>query len=104
MSVTITRKRGDTYPIEATIKINGELVDLSGSVMKFSFKPSDGSGTVTTIDGVLSTTELGKVIFTPTENDMAVAGKYLFDIQRSNGGIIATHLSGMLLLEGDVTP
>ena len=104
MSMIVTRKRGDTYPIQAVIKINGEPIDLTGSDVKFSFKPSDGNGSVTTIMGVISSDEVGVVMFTPTVTDFSVSGKYLFDIQRSDGSVIATHLSGILLLEGDVTP
>ena len=104
MSMIITRKRGDTYPIKAVIKINGEPIDLTGSDVKFSFKPSDGSGSVTTITGVISSGEVGVVMFTPTVTDFSVSGKYFFDIQRSIGSMVATHLSGILLLEDDVTP
>ncbi len=101
---TITRKRGDNYPIQAFISVNGEPIDLSTSTMKFSFKLSDGSGSVTTVDGTVDLTQTGLVRFYPTVEQMSVAGQYLYDIQRDEAGIISTHLSGTLLLQGDVTP
>lgn len=104
MSVTITRKRGDNYPIEASIKVNGTPVDITASTMKFSFKLSDGSGTVTTLVGASDANEVGKVTFSPTALAMDVEGQYIFDIQREEGGIVSTHLSGTMLLQGDVTP
>lgn len=104
MSTVITRKRGDTYPIVANIKVNGASVDLSGSTVKFSFKPSDNTGSVTTINGVLNTEVVGEVSFTPTALDVGAEGQYLFDVERTDsGGAIATHLSGTLLLQGDVS-
>jgi len=103
MSVTITRKRGDTYPIEASIQINGKPIDLTGSILKFSFKKV-GSENITTILGDLDSDVLGLVRFTPTAIQMGEEGQYIYDIQRDTNGLIATHLSGTMLLQGDVTP
>lgn len=100
MSVTFSRIRGDNYPITATIKVNGELIDLTGSTMTFSYK-SD-SETKRSIIGTL-TGNKGEVEFYPAAEDLQVAGKYLFDIQREIGGIISTHLRGTMLLEDDIT-
>jgi len=102
MSVTINRKRGDNYPIGATIKINGEAVDLTGSEMKFSFKNSEGL--VTTVIGVIDVDAVGVVNFTPTVEQMAISGQYQFDIQREIDTVVSTHLSGTMLLSDDVTP
>ncbi len=100
MSVTFSRIRGDNYPITATIKVNGELIDLTGSTMTFSYK--SGSEAKKSIDGSL-TANKGEVEFYPDATDFQIAGQYLFDIQREIGGIISTHLRGTMLLEEDIT-
>ena len=105
MSVTFSRVRGDNYPIEATITVNGVAVDLTGSTMTFSFKLADDDVVEAPIevDGVLGD-EVGLVLFTPTVQQMGIVGQYDFDIQRENGGVVATHLTGTMLLTKDVTP
>ena len=102
---TIERKRGDNYPIVASIKVNGTPIDISdgGVVIKFSFKLADGSGDVTTVVGVKNAEVVGEVSFTPTVTEMSVAGHYTYDIQRDDNSVIATHLSGTMLLSDDVT-
>jgi hypothetical protein len=105
MSITITRVRGDNYPIEAMITINGEAVDLTGSTMTFSFRDyEDKTAPVTSINGDIDPDTVGKVLFRPTVADMSNTGQYKFDIQRENGGIYATHLTGTLILTDDVSP
>ena len=104
MSTIIIRKRGDNYPIVASIKVNGVAIDLTNSSVKFSFKLTDGSGVVTTLQGDNDADIVGQVSFAPTELAMDVEGQYYFDIQRVEGGITSTHLSGTMLLQGDVTP
>jgi len=100
MSVTFSRVRGDNYPITATIKVNGKLIDLTGSIMTFSYKSN--SEAKRSINGTL-TQNKGEVEFYPAAEDFQVAGKYQFDIQREIGGIISTHLRGTMLLEDDIT-
>ncbi len=99
--MTFARKRGDTYPIEAEITLNNSVFDLTGSTVDFSFKDSEGA--VVTIAGVIDEPLTGKVRFTPT-TEFDTAGVYTYDIQRTTGSTIATHLSGTMHLEDDVTP
>lgn len=99
---TITRKRGDNYPIGFNFKVNGVAVDLSGAVIKFSFKNIKTDET-TTVTGSPDAEVLGRGIFTPTALEMSVAGQYLYDFQRDVSGVIYTHKSGDMLLEDDVT-
>lgn len=103
MSELIERKRGDNYPIVATIKTNGTPIDITASVVKFSFKLANGTGVTTEITGSANVDAIGEVSFAPTVLQMSVEGQYVFDIQRDEGGVVATHLSGTMLLQGDVT-
>lgn len=86
------------------ITVNEVPIDITGVVVKFSFKLSDGSGDTTTIIGSSSGTVVGLATFEPTVEEMGNAGQYLYDIQRDDNGSISTHLSGTMLLAGDVTP
>jgi len=107
MSITFSRVRGDNYPIEASITVNGKAVDLAGSTMTFSFISIDADAEIEPpieIFGVLDPDNVGKVLFTPTATQMNKVGQYNFDIQRENGGVIATHLTGTMLLTLDVSP
>ena len=99
----IKRQRGDNYPIKATLSINNMPIDLTGSDVVFSFKLKDvEDATPTTIVGTLGTTK-GEVSFYPTEEEMSVSGTYLYDIQRIYDNIVATHLSGIMVLSEDVS-
>lgn len=100
---TITRKRGDNYPIGFLFTINGEAVDLTDNVLKFSFK-NDELDTTTTIIGVMDDEVKGRAVFSPTVDNMSVVGQYNFDFQREIEGVIYTHASGIMLLQQDVTP
>ena len=102
--MTITRKRGDNYPIKATIKVNGEAIDLTGSIVTFSFKLLEDSTDIpTSIVGDMDLDNIGVITFSPTVEQMDTVGAYKFDIQRVSNSIVATHLSGILLLDDDVS-
>jgi len=100
--MTITRTRGDNYPIEATIKINGVVVNLTGSVLVFSYIKDD-EVTPSAIAGVIVSPTAGTVMFTPTVTDFTKAGTYRYDIQRISGGVVTTHAIDTLILIDDVT-
>ena len=104
MSKTISRVRGDNYPIEAALKINREDVDLNGHTLTLSFvRIDDETNTVTSIVGVKNTNIKGRVAFYPTTEQMSPAGQYRFDIQGDNAGVITTYSSGNMILSDDVT-
>jgi len=96
----LTRARGDNYPIQITFKDDNGAVDLSGSVIKFSYKNSTEA--VLSITGT-NTVNLGEVEFIPSTSDFLVVGVYSYDVQRVAGGYTTTHLKGTLILDGDVT-
>lgn len=98
----INRVRGDTYPVEATLKINGLPVNLTGAIVNFSYKKV-GDPQIKTILGVHDNSTNGIVVFTPTADDFTIAGTYDFDIERYQDGIKITHIIGRLVLADDIT-
>jgi hypothetical protein len=100
---TITRYRGDTYPISATIKVNGEPIDITGSTIVFSFSDLEDTPTIISINGVLEDPENGIVRFDPSPTDFDTVGTYKYDIQRTQDGYISTHAVGRLEIVGDIT-
>ncbi len=98
---TKTRIRGDDYPILITFSVNGTPVDLTGSVVKFSYKNADNE--TRTITGS-NTENIGEAEFIPESGvDFMVAGTFVYDIQRFAGGYTYTHEKGTLLIDDDVT-
>jgi hypothetical protein len=97
----LIRFRGDDYPILASIKVDGEAIDLTGSVVTFSYKNSDEA--VKSIVGS-QTSNLGEVEFIPLSGvDFQKVGVFAFDIQRVGNGFTYTHLKGTLIIDDDVT-
>jgi len=99
---TIKRVRGDNYPIEATLKVNGVAVDLTGSTVTFSYLKS-GATTAVSISGTITNAPAGKVQFLPLSTDFIEVGTYKYDIQRVASGITTTHVIGQLIIEDDVS-
>ena len=99
----ITRVRGDNYPIVVTLKINGVAIDLTGSVIKLSYKNKRGDVAASQIVGTITNALNGVVEFRPLVTDFTIAGQYIYDIQREFSGIITTHILETLTLIDDVT-
>lgn len=99
----VKRVRGDTYPIEATLKVNSIPIVL-GINDEISFNYTTNTvGAIKTIIGVIDALTVGKVVFTPTVGDFSEAGGFKCDIQRKVGTVISTHLLSPLLIEADVS-
>lgn len=99
--VVKTRIRGDDYPIYIMYKVNGNAIDLTGSILEFSY--ANANNAVKTIIGT-PTEVVGRAEFIPLKGiDFQVAGTFSFDAQRIAGGYTYTHLNGKLILEDDVT-
>lgn len=102
MSV-LKRVRGDNYPVEATLKVNGTAVPIpDGATALFSYIKK-GETVPKTITGIISNPALAEVKFFPTETDFQEAGMFKFDIQKVVGGIRTTHLIGQLVIDDDIT-
>ena len=100
---TIRRVRGDSYPIQAILKVNGVVVDLTGSTVTMGYVLDIAGSVARTIAGTIIDPLLGSVQFNPTAEDFTVAGNFRYDIQRVTGGVKTTHLTGALILDDDVT-
>lgn len=76
----ITRFRGDTYPLDITLKKNGTPVDLDDvTSVEFAFNKL---GTVVVKAGTKDASPLtGKVTFTFTDADVDTVGIYNYDVQ-----------------------
>ena len=99
--MTIKRVRGDNYPVEAILKVNGVVVNLTGSTVTLGYIKT-GATTATSIVGTISDVVNGVVQFLPTGTDFTETGTYRYDIQRVVGGIKTTHVIGQLIIEDDV--
>lgn len=95
----MVRYRGDSYPFEAIIKMNGIVVDLTDATVTFSYKEKS---TVRKIAGVITSAVEGKVEFVPTATDFQVSGTYQYDIQRSQNGFVYTHGRGTIQILDDI--
>ena len=88
----ITWYRGDSFPIELTIKdkATGNAVDITGYAFKLTVDelqdPPDTSTKKFSVDGVLDgTPSTGKVAFTPSTTDTAILpADYYYDVQMTD--------------------
>jgi len=100
----LTRYRGDTYPIEATLTRDSDWV-ATGSAIKLTMTFEDGDeyilvGTVTD-----DTDDRNKdVLFEPTEESIGTVRRGTYDIQVDDSTYIATHIKGVVNIIDDVTP
>jgi hypothetical protein len=100
--MAITRVRGDNYPIEAIIQVNGVAVNLLvGDVITFTYLLSGGT-TPVTIAGTITDAENGIVSFYPSGTDFTTVGSYAYDIQRVSNGIKTTHIIDKMKITDDI--
>jgi hypothetical protein len=76
--MNLTRVRGDTYSIKATLKLNNAAVNLTTSTAKFSYR-NEESTVVRSIDGAGNVN--GEVVFLPSASDFQDVGLYTYDIE-----------------------
>lgn len=95
----ITRFRGDTYSVEATLTKDSIPVDFTaGNTAKFSFTKGAVNETINGINGTVE----GMISF-PFPATVK-AGTYMYDIQViSNSGEIRTYIKDTLHIVSDVT-
>jgi len=98
-SNTIKRFRGDTYPLVVTLKENGTPVNLTTAtvVLTIAMDPN------VTVPAVKTDAAGGKVQFNFTAGMVSDAGRYEYDIQVTDGGIITTFVKDAFELIDDVT-
>lgn len=98
-SMKITRYRGDTYPIVATLGRNGNF-NASGITFKMSTRIADG--TVYTSTGTVIDEANGIVQFNFPSGSTDIAGEGVYDIQGEDG-YVYTYQKGTFVLLDDVT-
>ena len=96
---TITRFRGDTYPLIVTLTTDGVPVDLTGTTITFSVD----FNTPVALVGTLVDAVNGQASFDLDVPGIEYAGSYDFDISVDDTQYITTYVKGLLVLEPDVT-
>ncbi len=97
---TITRFRGDTYPLIVTLKENGTAVDLTTATVKMTI----GLQTPVTISAAITDAAGGVAQFDFDDASVGTAGRFSYDIQVEDGGYITTYVKDIFDLVEDVTP
>lgn len=105
---TITRKRGDTYPINIAVLADGVALDVTGCTFILTVDPSkaptDSSANLCALAGTVISGPAGTVRFTPTAGNMDHVGKFFYDVQMTDGtGFIRTVDAGAFVLQQDIT-
>ena len=104
----ITRKRGDTYPIEILVTSEDLPLDVSGCTFKLTVDPSKAptvdTNNVIALTGTLITGETGRVDFALTDEQADHLGKYYYDVQMTDGdGKIRTIMADKFVWVQDIT-
>jgi hypothetical protein len=87
----ITRRRGDTYADEFTIKskATGQPLDITGYTFTLTVDPSKAPVSATTnlyqINGVIVEALAGRVEFAPTAIQADQLGSFFYDVQMVDG-------------------
>lgn len=95
----IKRYRGDTYPIIATLKENSIPVDLTNSTVKLTI----GYNIPVTIIGNITDATNGVVQFEFGAAEVAVVGRFKYDIQAETGSYVTTYVKDNFILTDDIT-
>jgi hypothetical protein len=104
---TITTYRGDTTPVQRTIKIGGVATDITGwsfvLTVNWEANPTDTTNQIGTVAGTITDAPGGEVEFEPTEDMTATVGTFYYDIQITDAnGKISTKRGQWVVLQ-DIT-
>jgi hypothetical protein len=107
-STEICRKRGDTYPIEITVKDKktGLVLDVTGNTFTLSVSEEDapiGAAYAFQSTGTITDAVNGVVEFAITASDANRVGVFYFDVEMAAGTIKTTILGGTFSLFQDIT-
>ena len=97
---TITRFRGDTYPLIVTLSENGVPVDLTAVI---SVKLTISLDTPVTILGTVTDAPNGEVTFAFDQTAIGVAGIFEYDIQAEDASYVTTYVRETFRLLEDLT-
>lgn len=109
----ITIRRGDTEVLEVTVLDDDDApVPIAAATFAFTVKrsrkdPDDRAViTLTTGTGIVATdAPAGKleVTISAAQSGALTPGRYDYDLQMTDSGIVTTIVDGTMLVEGDVT-
>lgn len=106
--IQICRSRGDTFPFDLTISLNGGALDITGSTFLLTVDPSPDpvdalanlfQNIPTIVDapnGIIRVTLSGAEADQTPET-------YFYDLQQTSGSAIRTILKGEWIVEQDIT-
>jgi hypothetical protein len=104
----ITRKRGDTYPIEVAITADGTPLNITGASFVLTVDPRsapvDDTQNLFALTADIVNAATGLIEFPVTLMQSDNLGKYYYDIQMLDaGGIIRTIAAGRFTFVQDIT-
>jgi hypothetical protein len=108
-AVNMFRRRGDHYPWQIQVKDEtGTVVDVTGNTFRWVVDtdeaPSDGTGNVIDLAGVIASAAAGQVLFSPTSTQMnQTPGDFFYEIQMvDSAGKRRTIMTGDLTIDQDI--
>ncbi len=104
--INYTAVRGDTFaPPPVSFTIDGDPEDFSGGTLKMQVKlGANIKKTLTQGDGISVNSNALQYSIAASDMEQLDAGKYLYDVQKTDGsGIVVTIQAGEILLTDDVT-
>ena len=108
-NIDITRKRGDNFPFQLTLKDSGgTAVDITGFTFRMvadpSNAPADDTNNLFDLAGVIVTAEDGIFQFEPTTSDMDVEpGTYFYEVQMIDASSkVRSIVAGTFIVEQDI--
>jgi hypothetical protein len=104
----ITRARGDTYPIEFTVKKNGVPLDITSCTFLLTVDPSktpvDDVNNLFSLPGSIISAPAGTVSFPINDVQADHIGKFFYDLQMIDASsLIRTIQSGKFTFVQDIT-
>lgn len=104
----ICRTRGDTFPFDLTIQLNGTAVDITGNTFLLTVDPSPAPADA--LNNLFQNTPAiqdgpnGIIRVTLSTGDAdQTPGTYFYDLQMTSGASIRTIAKGQWVVEQDVT-
>lgn len=104
----ISRSRGDTYPMEFTVKSDGVPLDITDSTFLLTVDPSatpvDDTNNLFALPGQIFSAPGGVVTFSINEDQSDHVGIFYYDLQMIDpAGIIRTIQKGKFKFVQDIT-
>lgn len=100
-SVTLKRYKNNTYPVSATLSRNGDY-DITGNTFRLSTQI--GTGSVVTVNGVITDALNGIVEFTLDAASVSESGTGIYEIEGNDGTHPYTYEKGEFIVMDTITP